>query len=261
MQAMKTFAQWEAREERRLHKDLQEHQRGVLFLGELPSDHVLPNPNAGVLRVPEASVLPSPSRNSRPRPPRRTLSRRTPFTDVKGKRPMIEPLPPEISDEIGPSGMSLAGHLRLASGAGEAGPSEDVLAGINVSHPPGLPLPGRLQSAPAELPALSGRLQPISTLQPAENPEAAEDELPEVSVAILADGLVVRCATLGPTAPAPSRRRTAFCPATLDVFAWPMDQYDLASRCVGSSVYSRVKGSVVCWRRFQTDDHPDGRLT
>lgn len=59
----------------------------------------------------------------------------------------------------------------------------------------------------------------------------AEDEEPEVSVAILADGLVVRCASLGPTVAAPSRRRTEFCPNTVDVFAWPMDQYDLTTRC------------------------------
>ena len=49
-------------------------------------------------------------------------------------------------------------------------------------------------------------------------------------VAILADGLVVRCASLGPTVAAPSRRRTRFCPDTVDVFAWPMDQYDLTTR-------------------------------
>ncbi len=53
-------------------------------------------------------------------------------------------------------------------------------------------------------------------------------------VAILADGLVVRCASLGPTVAAPSRRRTRFCPNTVDVFAWPMDQYDLTSRSVRS---------------------------
>lgn len=51
-----------------------------------------------------------------------------------------------------------------------------------------------------------------------------------MSVAILADGLVVRCASLGPTVAAPSRRRTQFCPNTVDVFAWPMDQYDLTTR-------------------------------
>lgn len=50
-------------------------------------------------------------------------------------------------------------------------------------------------------------------------------------MAILADGLVVRCASLGPTVAAPSRRRTEFCPNTVDVFAWPMDQYDLTTRC------------------------------
>ena len=52
-----------------------------------------------------------------------------------------------------------------------------------------------------------------------------------MSVAVLADGLVMRCATLSPIARAPNRRRTQFCPAGLDVFAWPMDQYGIANRC------------------------------
>ena len=49
-------------------------------------------------------------------------------------------------------------------------------------------------------------------------------------VAILADAIVVRCATIGPTSSAPSRRRTKFCPSSVDVFAWPMDQYGLSDR-------------------------------
>jgi hypothetical protein len=59
-------------------------------------------------------------------------------------------------------------------------------------------------------------------------------------VAILADGLVVRCASLGPTVAAPSRRRTRFCPDTVDVFAWPMDQYDLTTRSVRYSLFQAV---------------------
>lgn len=52
----------------------------------------------------------------------------------------------------------------------------------------------------------------------------------DVGVAILADAFVVRCATIGATAPAPSRRRARFCPSSVDVFAWPMDQYGLSNR-------------------------------
>ena len=57
----------------------------------------------------------------------------------------------------------------------------------------------------------------------------------DVGVAILADAFVVRCASIGPTAPAPSRRRAKHCPSSVDVFAWPMDQYGLSNRCAGSS--------------------------
>ena len=53
-----------------------------------------------------------------------------------------------------------------------------------------------------------------------------------MSVAVLAEALVVRCANLGASVPAPARRRTAFCPPTVDTFAWPMDLYDLTSRSV-----------------------------
>ena len=52
----------------------------------------------------------------------------------------------------------------------------------------------------------------------------------EVGVALLADALVVRCATIGATGEAPSRRRAKFCPSSVDVFAWPMDQYGLSER-------------------------------
>ena len=56
----------------------------------------------------------------------------------------------------------------------------------------------------------------------------------DVGVAILTDAFVVRCATIGPTASAPSRRRTKFCPSSVDVFAWPMDQYGLSDRYTSS---------------------------
>ena len=52
----------------------------------------------------------------------------------------------------------------------------------------------------------------------------------EVGVAVLADAFVVRCATIGATGVAPSRRRAKFCPSSVDVFAWPMDQYGLSER-------------------------------
>ena len=60
-----------------------------------------------------------------------------------------------------------------------------------------------------------------------------EEDVPVVSVAVLAEALVVRCANLGASVPAPARRRTAFCPPTVDTFAWPMDLYDLTSRSAG----------------------------
>ena len=52
----------------------------------------------------------------------------------------------------------------------------------------------------------------------------------EVGVAVLADAFVVRCATIGATGVAPSRRRAKFCPSSVDVFAWAMDQYGVSAR-------------------------------
>ena len=69
-----------------------------------------------------------------------------------------------------------------------------------------------------------------------------EEDLPNVSVAVLAEGLVVRCANLGASAPAPARRRTAFCPPTVDTFAWPMDLYDLTSRFAEPLQIARCSG-------------------
>ena len=60
----------------------------------------------------------------------------------------------------------------------------------------------------------------------------ADEELvtEDVGVAVLADAFVVRCATIGATGSAPSRRRAKFTPSSVDVFAWPMDQYGLCDR-------------------------------
>jgi hypothetical protein len=56
--------------------------------------------------------------------------------------------------------------------------------------------------------------------------EEEEEQQPEASIAVMADALAIRCARLGPAAHSPSRRRARFCPASVDVFAWPMDLYD-----------------------------------
>ena len=82
---------------------------------------------------------------------------------------------------------------------------------------------------------------------------AAEEEeaLPEASLAIMADALVVSCARLGPAAHSPSRRRTRFCPASVDVFAWPMDLYDTTDRCSTVVPSCSLAGrSMLCvWHR------------
>ncbi|BDA48870.1 hypothetical protein COCOBI_12-5530 [Coccomyxa sp. Obi] len=218
--AMKNFAQWEAREERRLHKDLQQHQRGVLFLGDPPPDPTPPDTSTGVLRVPDqatGSAAPSSLRRA---------ARRTPFAEASGQVPA--PVAPSTLPEVpeaAAAGPSLAGRADKGKQAAQSRPEhEDVLAGAEAS---GLQVPGRMSSAPAELPSLQSHGPVHHSLSPS---GVAEDEAPEVTVAILADGLVVRCASLGPTVAAPSRRRTEFCPNTVDVFAWPMDQYDLTTR-------------------------------
>ena len=62
-------------------------------------------------------------------------------------------------------------------------------------------------------------------------PSADEEHMAaDVGIAILADAFVVRCATIGATGVAPARRRAKFCPTSVDVFAWPMDQYGLSER-------------------------------
>lgn len=72
-------------------------------------------------------------------------------------------------------------------------------------------------------------------------PDEAE-EGPEVAVAVLLDALVVRCVSLGPTGPSPSRRKASFCPASVDVFAWPMDLFDVTGRQVSRDIIWRG-----CW--------------
>ncbi len=141
---MKNFSQWEAREERRLHKDLQRHRKGVLFLGDPPPDPVLPNADEGVLHVPDPAVA-AQEKEARLRM-RRSASQHTPFADVKGKRRAGESLPRV------PEGTPSAGPSRLA-GSGAGGEGKDVLAGVDVAKAPGLALPGRVPSAPAELPS------------------------------------------------------------------------------------------------------------
>lgn len=145
---MKNFAQWEAREERRLHKDLQQHQRGVLFLGDPPPDPRPPDTSTGVLRVSDqatGSADPSSLRRA---------ARRTPFAEAPGQvsvpaAPSTLPAVPEAAA----AGPSLAGRADKGKQAAESRlEQEDVLAGMEAS---GLQVPGRLSSAPAELPSRS----------------------------------------------------------------------------------------------------------
>ena len=146
-QAMKNFAQWEAREERRLHKDLEQHQRGVLFLGDPPPDPTPPDTSTGVLRVPDqatGSAAPSTLRRG---------PRRTPFGEASGQVPA--PAAPSNLPSSDPASQaavpSLAGQSDKGKQAAESRlVREDVLAGVEASE---LQVPGRLSSAPAELPS------------------------------------------------------------------------------------------------------------
>lgn len=159
-QAMKNFSQWEAREERRLHKDLQRHQKGVLFLGDPPREPAQPDTDTGVIHVPDLSTVAQRSRSSRSR----DASQQTPFADVKGKRPAAAPLPGV------PEGTPAAGPSRLDVGGAGRGASKDVLAGVDVPPLPGVGKPGRLSTAPAELP--SNSRSHAAPHHPAEGPGA-----------------------------------------------------------------------------------------
>lgn len=153
MQAMKRWAIWEAREERKLHADLQQHQPGVLFVDEKRPGPDLGGASVGVLRVPAATTTTTAQQPGRQRAP---APKPSAFAAAAGNAD-----PGAGAAQVAPASGAGGGARQERTGLARAGAAPAPLQEKAMSAPPDLQ---RLPAPPQLLPGLPEAGLGMSTL-------------------------------------------------------------------------------------------------